>query len=304
MPGGETAHWCYQCRQTFRLRHGRELVCPRCHGGFVQELDDMEGRGSPLSFIGYHSGQEDEPRLGMVDAISAMMSNLMGTTRGSSRGRAEQGMGLGPPPWLWFQGQLPSRFPPGGGGGIEVVFPGDGVGFGLRRGNVENYFVGPGVDELLFERLGRGSDQRGPPPAPRAAIDALPTVKIKQRHLRGDSACPVCKDKFELGAGARELPCKHLYHSDCIVPWLQLHNSCPVCRQELPSSSSPAAAADRGGGGEPHGRRNPLSFLWPFRAAAPSSNSRYHRSESGGGSIVPGVHDQINHISYSDRPFD
>ncbi|CAA6663591.1 unnamed protein product [Spirodela intermedia] len=157
-----------------------------------------------------------------------------------------------------------------------------------QAGNVENYFVGPGVDELLFERLGRGGDQRGPPPAPRAAIDALPTVKIKQRHLRGDSACPVCKDKFELGAGARELPCKHLYHSDCIVPWLQLHNSCPVCRQELPSSSSAAAAADRGGGGEPHGRRNPLSFLWPFRAAAPSSNSRYHRSESGEEALSPG----------------
>ncbi|OAY85254.1 E3 ubiquitin-protein ligase RING1 [Ananas comosus] len=73
------------------------------------------------------------------------------------------------------------------------------------------------------------------PPGPASSIAALPTVPVSEPSL----PCPVCKDDFPLSSPARRLPCGHLYHSDCILPWLSLHNSCPLCRSPLPSRYPP-----------------------------------------------------------------
>lgn len=73
---------------------------------------------------------------------------------------------------------------------------------------------------------------QGQPPATPASIAALPTVEVSEPA----AVCAICKDDLPLAAAARRLPCGHLYHSTCIVQWLQMHNSCPVCRYCLPSA--------------------------------------------------------------------
>ncbi|CAO2143073.1 unnamed protein product [Urochloa humidicola] len=80
-----------------------------------------------------------------------------------------------------------------------------------------------------------GAAQRRPAPA--ASIDALPTVEVSEPG----EVCAICKEELPVGVGAaaRRLPCGHLYDSSCIVPWLEVHNSCPICRSRLPSISNP-----------------------------------------------------------------
>lgn len=155
-------------------------------------------------------------------------------------------------PLLVFHGQLP-HVRLAVDHQVVDVFPSRGPGVGIRRDN-----------------------QRVPPPASQSSINAMPTVKMSERRLRsGDSHCPVCKESFELGSKAREMPCKHLYHSECIIPWLEQHNSCPVCRYEIPPHGGSGRSSS---GGRNHGRRNPFSFLWPFRSSRSSSTSRWNET--------------------------
>lgn len=74
-------------------------------------------------------------------------------------------------------------------------------------------------------------------PASKSAVEAIPSVKITSAFLEIDPIviCAVCKDQFVIDDETKELPCKHMYHPDCILPWLSHHNSCPVCRFQLPT---------------------------------------------------------------------
>ncbi|CAJ1965432.1 unnamed protein product [Sphenostylis stenocarpa] len=148
---------------------------------------------------------------------------------------------------------------------------------GHRHVDFGDYFFGPRLEGLIEQHI--TNDRLGPPPASRSSIDAMPTIKITNEHLQSDSHCAVCMERFELSSEARKMPCGHIYHSDCIVPWLVQHNSCPVCRVELPPQGHPSsrgcriwgrrnASDSRSGNREMNnGRRNLLSYLWPFRTS-------------------------------------
>jgi len=168
-------------------------------------------------------------------------------------------------------------------------------------GSLGDYFIGPGLDLLLQHLAENDPNRYGPPPAQKEAIEALPTVTVKE-----NLQCSVCLDDFEIGAEAKEMPCKHKFHSGCIMPWLELHCSCPVCRFQLPADetkrdtdgsrnssnqreresneretdhgSGTNEEGDGGDGRSGSGRR--FSFLWPFNGFFSSSGGGNSSSTS------------------------
>uniref|UniRef100_A0A0D6QRF6 RING-type E3 ubiquitin transferase n=1 Tax=Araucaria cunninghamii TaxID=56994 RepID=A0A0D6QRF6_ARACU len=306
------AYWCHQCHRSIRLAPGAPMICPTCSGGFVEEAGD--GVLFPRPLVPFFHGERD--RLSdaqLIQLMSAMLNPLTDQRResdvhGRNYGGHDRGVSFGPV-LIVMGGQRENNDNNNGGGwarargggSMEFIFP----------GNIGDHFMGSNLDALI-EQLTQ-NDRVGPPPAPRSAIDAMPTIRISREHLRANSACPVCTEPFELGGTAREMPCKHIYHSDCIVPWLTEHNSCPICRHPLSADDNnndsgqqvgsrtrgdaePATAmimipisrqgarasnanlSPQGSGGQHHGRRNPFNFgWWPFRSSNANPNRHSQR---------------------------
>ncbi|CAH9103897.1 unnamed protein product [Cuscuta epithymum] len=232
-----STYWCYRCDRFVRVWSQYSVACPDCGSGFIEEVDTPtrsvapESRRSrfstPSSNQNAGSGSDSSPRVRRSRRNGGDRSqfNPVIVLRGSADGGGEGGGG-------------------GRGGGFELFYD-DGAGSGLRPlpASISEFLLGSGFDRLLDQLthiesngLGRIDD----PPASKSAVESLPTIEIADFHISTEPHCAVCKEAFELGNEAREMPCKHLYHSDCILPWLSLRNSCPVCRHQLPTDTQNA----------------------------------------------------------------
>ncbi|KAK1427249.1 hypothetical protein QVD17_15932 [Tagetes erecta] len=87
--------------------------------------------------------------------------------------------------------------------------------------------------EMLFGQFldNDSSSSSGRPPASVTVVENLASVVMS--YEKNETVCAVCKDEIGVGLIAKQLPCDHMYHADCIVPWLEIRNTCPVCRYEL-----------------------------------------------------------------------
>lgn len=74
------------------------------------------------------------------------------------------------------------------------------------------------------------SGKKGQPPASKSSIEAMPDVEITE----DGGECVICLEDWWIGELAKEMPCKHMFHGECIGKWLGIHGSCPVCRHTMP----------------------------------------------------------------------
>ena len=130
----------------------------------------------------------------------------------------------------------------------------NGVAPGEFMGNFNSSFA-PGDD--VFEMVRRMSEQeaernRRKNKAKPEVVEKLPIIKIEEKHCKANKmapgklrataskqtleppTCTVCCEHIQLGSKGMFMPCGHIYHPDCLKPWLENNHTCPVCRFELP----------------------------------------------------------------------
>ncbi|KAK8658391.1 hypothetical protein V6N13_036598 [Hibiscus sabdariffa] len=297
--------FCYQCSRTVTvaISPSSDPSCPICNDGFLEEFENPNLNPTSAS---PNFNPFSDPSFATVDPVASFLQLLFPsstmTTSSSPFPVGSARPGAGDPfafdPFTFIQSHLNdlrSR-----GGQIEFVIQNNPSepGFQLPA-NIGDYFVGPGLEQLIQQLAENDPNRYGTPPASKSAIDTLPSVKIMKSGLSSEfNQCAVCMDEFEEGTEAKQMPCKHLYHKDCIVPWLELHNSCPVCRHELPTddpdyerrvpgeqgtgegndggSSDLADNAPRSAGDNQNQtaeRSFRISLPWPFRARGSGSES-------------------------------
>ncbi|KAJ0971470.1 hypothetical protein J5N97_019429 [Dioscorea zingiberensis] len=49
----------------------------------------------------------------------------------------------------------------------------------------------------------------------------------------GKDSCVICLESFVPNEQVLVTPCNHVFHHDCLVPWLKSQGKCPVCRFSL-----------------------------------------------------------------------
>ncbi|CAH8390827.1 unnamed protein product [Eruca vesicaria subsp. sativa] len=94
-----------------------------------------------------------------------------------------------------------------------------------------------GLDSIIPEILEDSGPPRAPP-ASKEVVEKLPVIVFNEEMLKtlgAEVECCICKENLVIGDKMQELPCKHTFHPPCLKPWLDEHNSCPICRHELPT---------------------------------------------------------------------
>ena len=126
-----------------------------------------------------------------------------------------------------FNGNLDNNFfnRPSSGNIRRIVIPMDGM------GNIGGF----GGDNDLNEMIERMLHHTRENPTDSAIVSELPETKIEDiNKLDNDKKnCVICMEDFKNGDKSTNLPCLHMFHTNCIQNWLKTQNTCPICKYKL-----------------------------------------------------------------------
>uniref|UniRef100_A0A1B0AHX6 RING-type E3 ubiquitin transferase n=1 Tax=Glossina pallidipes TaxID=7398 RepID=A0A1B0AHX6_GLOPL len=243
-PGTRARFFCHMCVVEIDAQT-LDFTCPMCAGGFIEELPSPTPNVSANEAGHGHVEQSISLDMDMLvnefaasfgsgsgrnlpilvdagnDRVDTTAGNLVTITgnlenNASDDAQARPGLRLDN-----ARSNLLSIFNLGMSaiGGSQMV-------------SMDNDSDREGLETIVMQFLNR-MEFSEPPPLPRDKIDKIPKVGITEDVINEKQQCSVCWEYFKLEEMVRKLSCCHLFHEDCIVPWLVLHATCPICRKSL-----------------------------------------------------------------------
>ncbi|KAJ4972874.1 hypothetical protein NE237_006048 [Protea cynaroides] len=213
-------YFCYQCNRTVSITPSPtfDLVCPDCNGGFLEEYENPTPTPTPTPnpFFTYSESFSGGGGGGAFPSLAAGLAGLPFLLSSSSSIEVPADLSaLFDPeirqrstaagmqdsevfnPFLFLQNYIQSLR--AGGANIQFVIennPSDSGGFRLPA-NLGDYFIGPGLEQLIQQLAENDPNRYGTPPASKSAVEALPIITMSKELLASDSAqCAVLVEEL------------------------------------------------------------------------------------------------------------
>lgn len=211
-------------RETALWRAGLDLVRAAIDGctdvAYSRQLKEYEGQC--LEVLGAMSSNEDN---GMLDEGPQPSQTL-----GLFEGQLTQGQ-QDPPQSL--TSILAQAF-----GGLASDLQGAPSSEGSEDYSQPGLLQQSAIDSLLVRIMEESEAQapsKVPPPASKSYLDSLCRRVVTEEE---EAQCPICIMSLRVGDTVLTLPCSHWSHEECLIKWLETTNTCPQCRNELPTDDT------------------------------------------------------------------
>jgi E3 ubiquitin-protein ligase RNF115/126 len=299
----EGGFWCHQCKKHIHPipaeQEDEEYMCPTCHSNFVEMIEgdaDEELLQSAMdSVFSENTQQHTAPLQPPQPQITAQVRHFTFGPNGVQTMQPQfdinafiNSLFVPPPPVQQNnrdpnqQTQQNSPFMFNLTNLMNTLMNPEGAG-----AIVGDYVLGGNFDQIIQQMLDRFDGPIGTPPASKDAIKKLATTVVSEENCDlKDKECPVCQDHYAEGDKLTQMPCQHWFHTDCLIPWLELHSNCPVCRKDIPTQREEEAQnqSQNPNVQQPQRQQQQQQFIWsPFNIFGGNNNNTNNRRDGTGG---------------------
>lgn len=74
------------------------------------------------------------------------------------------------------------------------------------------------------------------------SVQGIIYINIREQELNQDT-CAICLEQFTSNSQVKKLPCRHIFHPECVDQWLiRSVGECPVCKRNVLSTEEQETA--------------------------------------------------------------